>query len=332
MRKRLVTRYRRHPWLATAVFAYLLFSGVEVVRNLLLANPLDKHDEGLSSWREAPTDDGDVALLRWAGPHSTIVRPVEGPVLGLSLVHTGEDTPGLATPVTFVVDGRQLDAYPLTRPGTYSFRYYLPSILGAERWSEVEQAWAARARSEAEAARSERPPRWQELKPWRLPPEPPSLRIEMQVPTLRATPEEASGGESTVGIADVEWLAELPPDGTGFHSYETDANGAWFRWTRSWAALPLQPRGREAVIRMRAIHPEIEQLPVTVDIFWNADLLQTVSIAWIGWANFPVALPDDATGNGVLSIHVSRTWSPARAGVSPDTRELGVGFAGVRWR
>ena len=39
-----------------------------------------------------------------------------------------------------------------------------------------------------------------------------------------------------------------------------------------------------------------------------------------------------AMGNGVLSIHVSRTWSPARAGVSPDTRELGVAFAGVSWR
>ena len=86
-----------------------------------------------------------------------------------------------------------------------------------------------------------------------------------------------------IGVADVRWRAEVPPDGIGFHPWESDAGGIEFRWTRRWASLPLQPQGPEAVFSVRAHHPDIEQHPVLVDFFWDAELRHTVSLSRPEW-------------------------------------------------
>ncbi len=85
-------------------------------------------------------------------------------------------------------------------------------------------------------------------------------------------------------------------------------------------------------MRIRAIHPDIDERAVDVDFFWGAELVGSVSLTTSDWLEAAFRLPVDAEEAGVLSLRVSHTWSPLRAGVSQDVREPGVAFAGVSWR
>ena len=93
----------------------------------------------------------------------------------------------------------------------------------------------------------------------------PSIEIDTRLATV--TPGSASSDAPIAGIATVEWLDELPADGAGFHGEISEADGFAFRWTRRWASLPLQVAGSEAVLRIRAIHPDIDREPVAVSVF-----------------------------------------------------------------
>jgi len=167
--ERISTRCRQHPLLTTAVIIYVSLTAIEITRNLILADPLDKNDVGFSRWEEIPAPNGSNTklLFRWSEPSSTLDRPVEGTVLGLTL-YRPDDAEG-EIDVAFMLDGEPLDAYTISVGGTYSFRYYLPAILSPGTWTEIQARWAERARDEAERAAGGWFANWQELKPWSLP-------------------------------------------------------------------------------------------------------------------------------------------------------------------
>jgi len=335
MIKRISKQCREHPWLAAVVVAYLLLSGTEAVRRVMLFSPADAHDTGFSSWSRTDADsEGNVTPFRWSARRSTIVRPVSGAVLGVVLLR--DETPSRAEDITvsFVLDGKPLDTYALRGTGPYSFRYFLPPILGDRQWSSIDVALKERLRNEGPISRGTWLTRWRELKPWRRPPSLAPIRLDTTVAdpgTNAALPAARGNGPAftTVGVASLEWLDVLPPEGAGFHAPETDAEGTELRWTRRWAALPLEATGKEAIVRMRALHPNIAHDPVIVDLYWGADLRRSVSLSEPVWAEIAIEIPADGPRSGVLSIHASRTWSPARAGASADARELGVALAGV---
>ncbi len=323
------SRCRQFPLLTTAVVIYGILTAGEITHNFVIAQPLDRDDAGFSRWQAVPAPDGSNAtlLFRWSEPVSTIRRPVEAPVLGL-MVYRPEDAEGQVD-VAFSLDGEPLDAYTVGQ-GAYWFRFYLPSILAPDKWTDARVRLDERVRAEAEQAVVGWFANWQELKPWSRPPAPPSIEIDTRLATV--APGSESPDAPIAGIATVEWLDELPTDGAGFHGEIGEADGFAFRWTRRWASLPLRVAGSEAVLRIRAIHPDIDREPVTVSVFWNERPVESVPLSNTDWTEVAVALGAEVGATGVLSIHVDRTWSPARAGVSEDRREFGVAFGDVAWR
>lgn len=75
---------------------------------------------------------------------------------------------------------------------------YVPPVVGAETWEAARDGWAERAAAERERARR------------RL----------------------------GIGVGELAWSGELPPEGLGFHPWETDLAGVEFRWTPVMALLP----------------------------------------------------------------------------------------------
>ena len=344
MRNRLAEGFREAPWLMAAVALYLCLSAVEVARLVLLSDPIDAHDTGFSSWESVALPGTEARLfLRWSSPNSTLQRPIGGPVLGLTVYRPpeAEDLVG----VTFEIGGQPLDAYAVGA-GVYTFHYYLPAIL-PELWAQARERLADRARREAARASGGWLARWQELQPWRLPAPPPSVQIGVTV--TPDAPDAGSGHLSGaaegdrpgrqgatwprpwVGMATELWLEELAPTGSGLHAEGTDTDGRRVRWTRLWASQPLNAEGTQGSLRVRAGHPDIVPNPVRVRLFWDGQPSGGVSLTNYDWTWVPFTVPAEAA-SGVLTITVDRTWSPRRAGMSADRRELGVLVGGLRWR
>lgn len=331
----ITSRYREHPWLTIAVAVYLVVSASELTRILLFDRPTT-HDAGFHAWEDTATPPGLGATMRfhWSRAEGNMLRPVDGAVLSMMLYEAHPEMPAGGVPITLTLGDHLIDEFTILENGWHSRRYYLPPILGAELWARVETGWAQRTRAEAAIAGGSWFAGWQELKPWHRRPGPPSMEIDI---TAGATfvPSELleSDDERTlgVGVADPQWRAELPPDGIGFHPWESDAGDMEFRWTRRWASLPLQPQGPEAIFSIRAHHPDIEKQPVVVDFFWDADLRLTVSLSRPEWVE--VRLPLGTTNRtGVLTTRVDRTWNPSAVAAAPDNRDLGVGITRIEWR
>jgi hypothetical protein len=87
-----------------------------------------------------------------------------------------------------------------------------------------------------------------------------------------------------------------------------------------------------AVFSLRADHPDIDRLPVTVRVFWNERAVGEIVLRDRSWNEARIDLGDAPETAGVLSLRTDRTWVPAEAGASTDTRKLAVAATEVRWR
>ncbi|MFQ5743419.1 MAG: hypothetical protein ACE5HV_07505 [Acidobacteriota bacterium] len=338
MRAWLKRRYEDHPWLTLAVAAYLLLSAVELVRILLFERPT-VYAAGFYDWEEAPGPEGASSRFRWTRQEAYLLEPVEGPVVRIPIFLYRPDMPGPQVPVTISLEDRELDELLLDHNGWYEVAAYLPPLLGQESWAEVQQGWAATTATASGTSSRSVLARWfadwQELKPWHRRPGPPSVWLHFE-PGSSFVPAQLTDTSDRrrlgVGVGELDWSREVPAEGLGFYPWETDPDGIAFRWTRLRASQPLVAGGREALFSLRADHPDIEQRPVTVEITWQARPLLTVRLHQRGWrqVRVPIGVPEGTAG--VLSIHVDRTWNPSLAGVSPDTRSLGVAMTEVSWQ
>ena len=176
---------------------------------------------------------------------------------------------------------------------------------------------------------------WQELKPWYRW-GPPSGRFKLTVEPVFVP---AQVGESSdyralgIGVGEFDWNSDVPPEGLGFHDWESATDGTSFRWTsRIWANQPVGIEGSEAAFRVLANHPDLATSPVRVEIFWNERLLQTIEARDGSWLTIALSVTDLGREPGMLSFHVDLMWSPADDGVSLDTRRLGVAVSEIEWR
>lgn len=329
-------QYREHKWLTIAMGAYLALGALELTRVVLFDRPTT-YDAGFHAWEEteAPSEPGTTMRFHWSRAEGAMLRPVDGAVLNLMLYETHPRIPEEGIPVTLEVGDQVIDEFRILRNGWHSLEYYLPPILGADAWSQVEAGWVERARTEAAVAGGGWFARWQELKPWHRRAGPPSIWIRIEVGSTFVPSELLETDDARtlgVGVTDAHWQSGLPPEGIGFHPWELDAEGVPFRWTRSWASQPLDVAGTEAHFNLLASNPDLDQTPVSVQIFWDERPVAEIDLRDRSWAAVNLSAADLGRELGVLSFHVDRTWSPAVAGISADARQLGIAVTEIEWR
>jgi hypothetical protein len=110
----------------------------------------------------------------------------------------------------------------------------------------------------------------------------------------------------------------------GLHDEERKADGTRYRWTTGKALVDLAvPHGATAlIVETAAVHPMRGGVPTRLRIEAGRVVRDGVVTA-PGTERVSVPLPEGAR-RIVLAIHVEPTFVPATAGVSRDSRELGV--------
>jgi O-antigen ligase len=139
-----------------------------------------------------------------------------------------------------------------------------------------------------------------------------------------------------VALAPITFLPQLPPEGVGFHEWETlktdvlpvalPESTVPFRWTQQQATIPLRGRDPSAALTVLLCvsHPDVRIRPVSVELRGDGRVLRTVTFNDTAWKQ--IDIPAAAIrGAQALTLRVDRTWNPRLATGSQDTRDLGVG-------
>ena len=330
-RSRAAQAQREHPWLSLTIGLYIALSTVELARILLVA-PTPTFATGVYGWEDAPAPlhTESRKRFRWTSADAYLLGPIEGPVLRIPVYFARPDAP---VSLRLYFDERPLSDFELIQDGWSELAYYLPPILGEQRWQEVKRGWAATTLP-GSAARH-RSASMGELRPWASPPRPPSSWLHFNVGSTFVPSEVADATDSRrlgVGIGELGWPDVVPSDGLGLYDSETNAEGIAFRWTRLRASFPVTAGGNVALFSLRADHPDIDANPLTIDIYWEAKHVIELRLETRDWLPVEIKMPIPEGTRGVVSVHVSRTWSPATAGISADSRALGVAVTDIRWR
>lgn len=346
--ERLASVAKQNRVLSAMLVVYLVMSAAELVRVRLFDRPRSFEADFYPA-ETARLPRGD-RVFRWTrGNGGALLRPLYGQIVRIPLFLPRPDLTAEGIRVEISIDGHGGDVVTVYAGGWQTFDYYLPALLGTDAWSDDPAAmklddFAVLDPVDAEGSflrpRSiwRRPPDFvQVFTGWHRQPGPPSVwfRFHTDSTFVPAVVSGESGGdrrELGAGVGELLWLAELPPEGVGLHGWEEDLDGR-FAWTKGRASLRVMREGAAKVLRVRMRPPpDPDPEPREVRLYWNADLVDRRAVGQ-GWTDIDLLLPARLEGEsaGVLTVDVSRTWSPARAGVSVDGRELGVAISQPRW-
>ena len=283
--------------------------------------------------------------FRWTSRSARLFEPLRTAIVTIPIYLARPDVADAGVELTVSVAERRLDRVWLRTNGWHRLSYYLPILLDDDArpaaasggGSSVvdDEAWPVAARGAGSSVTASEAV-FHELHPWTQPPGPPSVWFTFDVGTtiVPAVDLGASNDhrELGIGLGQLQWSAQLPLQGIGFHEWEAFVDGRRFRWTRRQASQPLAVKGAEAVFSLRADHPDIERQPVNVRVFWNTEQVGQLNLADRSWTDVAVAIGEPTGAEGVLSVRIDRTWLPADAGLSSDLRTLGVAMTEVSWR
>lgn len=303
----------------------------------------------LYAYPSPPCVDAQAPIrFRWTSRRARLLEPLAAPVVSILLYAGRPDIDATVIPVNLSVNGHLIEQLLLRESGWHRFTYYLPILIEGEVWQSAQQhrsaagasSAGARARGDSglleDAERGREEHGLQELRPWRKPPASPPVSFGFEVGSTVVPALEVEGAgdarELGVGLAELEWSDRLPEDGVGFYDWEEFVDGRRFRWTRKLASQPLNRAGTAAVFSLRADHPDIEELPVSVSIFWNDRKVGEITLRDRSWQEAQIDVGDGSVAEGVLSLRTDRTWVPAEAGVPTDARTLAVAMTEVEWR
>lgn len=348
----------RH-WLGAGIVLYALLV-IAALGDALTARPsfalVGFHDE------EIDADSGQP--FRWTtGEVARLRTPVAAPGL---VVPVRVSRPDGAYPreVSLRVNGPPVAEALFMENGSAQMEVFLPPVLGEETWARVEGAWerlldapprsplavALGDRWRAGLGSSPRDPQILGLL-WRRATRPgwplsaghaevdlPFVELEIRVDGSFIPAELEPGNRDPrrlgVAVGQARWLRDAAVDGFGMYEWEDDASGR-FRWTGRTASQRITVSDRILAMPLKASHPDIAEIPVSVTLYWNARELRTVVLSTNEWQIVHLGPELGPAGSpGVLSLLVDRTWSPATSapGESADTRILGVAVGSLRWR
>ena len=145
--------------------------------------------------------------------------------------------------------------------------------------------------------------------------EPATLRIVADETFSDPTPEGVR--ELGIAVGAVDWKCGFDkPIGV----YELEKEGEkQFYWTTKRASFPLRTSGKVLTFPVMSI-----AVPVQVRFFWNHHLVKSLSLSDSEWQKVSLTVPANGPEVSVLTVAVSKTLNPQKAGISEDRRDLGV--------
>jgi O-antigen ligase len=140
-----------------------------------------------------------------------------------------------------------------------------------------------------------------------------------------------------VYLSEFRFSNTVPEEGFGFYEnalwVEKFPEGwpsgvpLWYRWTALRASVKIPPSPKaDLALFVYAGHPDISRKPVRVKIFGEEKLLKEEPFTVPGWRK--ITLPARQLQDvKVLTFQTDRVWNPKMAGISDDTRDLGIAVA-----
>ena len=241
-----------------------------------------------------PSQKTTLGMMRWMGKKG-IVQITHPGVMRLAVFYEYPEPFQEPVQVSFDVDGTELNELVFLQRGVKQWQYFFPkSAVGKGLNITVSRTWNP-------------------------------LKFGGQWARIQG-----------IAVGAPQYFPEVPKDGIGFSVWEDMLGvlpdwaqaGQQYRWSDQHAFLPvdgvMQKRGLKMYLRAR--HPDIEQQPVVVQFFADGNLVETARLRSKQWQLVSIA-KDKLRGSAVLTLDVSRTWNPRGAGISMDSRNLGVAVA-----
>lgn len=135
-------------------------------------------------------------------------------------------------------------------------------------------------------------------------------------------------------LSEIEDIAFVIGDGIGFYDWETWSGGKipeWpdnfsvkFRWTQARASISVNDRSDKGMtLFLFAANPDINKTPLKVRITGDSGFIRQEIFTESKWRKV-VLKRDEIKGSKILTLQADRTWNPKAAGVSNDSRDLGI--------
>ena len=140
-----------------------------------------------------------------------------------------------------------------------------------------------------------------------------------------------------VALSEFRFSDTVPEEGLGFYEnalWTENSPEGWpsgvplrYRWTALRASVKIPPSPKADLdLFVYATHPDISRKPVSVKVFGEEKLLREEPLSVPGWRK--ITLPARQLQDvKVLTFQADRVWNPKTAGVSDDTRDLGIAVA-----
>lgn len=115
-------------------------------------------------------------------------------------------------------------------------------------------------------------------------------------------------------------------------------NGKEFRWSGKNAGLPVVVKKPILIIPILASHPDIQEKPIHVEVYYTKDLFKSLKLIRKiilnenRWQEIELDLSDEIGSEGIIVFKVSRTWQPLKILGTPDPRNLGIAMGKLAYR